>query len=206
MSKAHEQQAPPLGLVLAAGRGMRFDPHKVRDKVLQIIEIDARRSALVAHVSVALRAVLEEVWVITRPDLTDAVYQVCPPDVRVKSCPQADRGIGSVLSWAAGQAGPRPLVVALGDMPWLLSTSIATVLDAFGADRDVACAPSYAGRRGHPVAFPASWHAALCALEGERGAASLLELRGWRGIAVDDPGVVRDIDTPADMRRPLLIR
>jgi molybdenum cofactor cytidylyltransferase len=65
--------------------------------------------------------------------------------------------------------------------------------------------PVHAGARGHPVGFAASSGAALMALAGPLGAASVL--RGLRAtnavgeVEVDDPGVVTDIDTLADLAR-----
>jgi molybdenum cofactor cytidylyltransferase len=65
--------------------------------------------------------------------------------------------------------------------------------------------PVHAGARGHPVGFAASNGAALMALAGPLGAASVL--RGLRAtnavveVEVDDPGVVTDIDTLADLAR-----
>jgi len=65
--------------------------------------------------------------------------------------------------------------------------------------------PQYRGERGHPVGFAAGCRAQLAALEGNLGASSVL--RAMRAIdavvdlAVDDAGVVTDIDTPEALAR-----
>jgi molybdenum cofactor cytidylyltransferase len=61
-------------------------------------------------------------------------------------------------------------------------------------------APSYAGERGHPVGFAGRFGPALLALTGDAGARDLLraEAGALEILDLDDPGVVRDVDTPAD--------
>jgi molybdenum cofactor cytidylyltransferase len=58
----------------------------------------------------------------------------------------------------------------------------------------------FEGRRGNPVAFGARHLPALLALEGEHGARSLLRSSPVVEVTVDDPGILRDIDTPGDLR------
>jgi molybdenum cofactor cytidylyltransferase len=60
-------------------------------------------------------------------------------------------------------------------------------------------APVFEGRRGNPVAFGARHLPALLALTGEHGARSLLRSEPVVEVAVDDPGILRDIDTPGDL-------
>ncbi|MET0350688.1 MAG: nucleotidyltransferase family protein [Rhizobacter sp.] len=63
--------------------------------------------------------------------------------------------------------------------------------------------PHYGERRGHPVAFAAGTRDTLLGLSGERGAAPVLQALRARGevvdLAVDDVGIVTDIDTLADL-------
>ncbi|MCK7579437.1 MAG: NTP transferase domain-containing protein [Chromatiales bacterium] len=57
------------------------------------------------------------------------------------------------------------------------------------------------GQRGHPVGFSAEFAPALRALQGDRGARDLLARHADRlqCLEVDDPGVLLDVDTPADL-------
>ena len=57
------------------------------------------------------------------------------------------------------------------------------------------------GERGHPVGFAARYRAALMALSGDEGARSVVAANAAdvMTIEVDDPGVVRDVDRPADL-------
>ena len=62
-------------------------------------------------------------------------------------------------------------------------------------------APSYHGARGHPVGLSSQFRGQLEALRGDEGARAILRLNPdlVTLIDVDDPGVCRDIDTPADL-------
>ena len=63
--------------------------------------------------------------------------------------------------------------------------------------------PVHASRRGHPVAFSAACRDDLLRLTGEFGAAPVLRRLRDAGrvaeLAVDDAGIVTDIDTLADL-------
>ena len=64
-------------------------------------------------------------------------------------------------------------IVALGDMPWIQSSTIARVAAAI-ADGAVVAAPFHRGQRGHPVGFGAACFAELAALTGDDGAKSVV--------------------------------
>jgi molybdenum cofactor cytidylyltransferase len=55
------------------------------------------------------------------------------------------------------------------------------------------------GRRGNPVGFGRVHLAALLALSGDQGARRLLQSCPVTEVAVADPGIFQDIDTPADL-------
>ncbi len=87
-----------------------------------------------------------------------------------------------------------------GDLPLVQPETLRAVAAALQG-RVNAVQPQYLGERGHPVGFAAGCGAQLARLEGNLGAAPVL--RAMRAIdsvadlAVDDVGVVTDIDTPA---------
>ncbi|NIR61750.1 MAG: hypothetical protein GWO02_20815, partial [Gammaproteobacteria bacterium] len=58
-------------------------------------------------------------------------------------------------------------------------------------------------QRGHPVGFAARFRDELLACRGDTGARVLLERQAERLVtfATDDPGVLADVDTPADLER-----
>ncbi len=112
---------------------------------------------------------------------------------------------GMGVSLAAGitalRAGARGVVVALGDMPRIRTALIDALIDALPDDDPRAVVvPVHAGRRGNPVLLGAAWFPALGALTGDQGARALLAAAGVRIIEIAaDPGVLQDVDDPADV-------
>jgi molybdenum cofactor cytidylyltransferase len=128
------------------------------------------------------------------------------PRVRVLVNAEADEGMGSSLRLAAQALSPdaEAVVVGLADMPEIAPATIAALVAAWrplGPHGIVA--PVFNGRRGHPVVFGASHIPALRALGGDSGARSILRdhASDLSLVAVDDPGVLVDLDTPADLER-----
>jgi molybdenum cofactor cytidylyltransferase len=91
-------------------------------------------------------------------------------------------------------------LVCLADMPWVRPAHVDALIDAFEADAErPICVPIYDRQRGHPVLWPARHLPAIAALAGDAGARALLAAHAAevRTVPVADPGVVRDVDTPA---------
>jgi molybdenum cofactor cytidylyltransferase len=89
-------------------------------------------------------------------------------------------------------------LVALGDMPFVQDATLAALRDAVLGGTGIAV-PVFGGRRGNPVAFGAVYLDALLALGGDQGARRLLASHPVAEVEVDDPGILRDIDTPSDL-------
>jgi molybdenum cofactor cytidylyltransferase len=85
-------------------------------------------------------------------------------------------------------------------MPFVAPETIRHVAAALDAGAALV-APAYQGERGHPVGFGARYRVELTALSGDAGARAILarDRARTRVVAVDDPGVLRDIDTPEDL-------
>lgn len=103
-------------------------------------------------------------------------------------------GIASLPLDAAGA------FVFLGDMPLAPRWVPQQLAQALGGGC-LAAAPTFEGRRGHPVLFAAALFPELMVLEGDRGAASVLAGLGdaLALVPVEDDGVLFDVDRPADL-------
>ena len=115
------------------------------------------------------------------------------------------RGMGASLAAAvAASSGAVGWVVALGDMPFIQVATIASIRAALEGGALVAV-PRVAsgGARGHPVGFASALRAELVALDGDHGARSVMERHRDRlaTLEVDDPGILADIDVPADLEK-----
>jgi molybdenum cofactor cytidylyltransferase len=109
------------------------------------------------------------------------------------------RGMGASLAAGIGAAEEaESWIVALADMPRIAVETIAAVARAIDDGASLA-APFYEGKRGHPVGFGPEHREALLALDGDAGARALLMAHPPTRIEVDDPGILQDVDTPADL-------
>ncbi len=117
-----------------------------------------------------LLAALPRVVAVVRPDDAALAAALGAAGARIVRCASADDGMGASL--ACGVLATRDAagwVVALGDMPWIETSTIARVAAAI-ADGAAVAAPFHRGQRGHPVGFGAACFAALAALTGDEGA------------------------------------
>ena len=115
-------------------------------------------------------------------------------------CSRAGEGMGATLACGVRHIEDWDgVLVALGDMPFIETATYCKVAQALLPD--TICQPVYAGTTGHPVGFAASYFSQLASLSGDRGARFLLQQNPEAVIRlrVDDPGIVRDIDSPADL-------
>lgn len=188
------REPPIVGVLLAAGSATRFGA----DKLLATLPTGSRVAAAALR---SLAAAVDHVVVVLRPGdaaLTDLLREQGP---RLTACAEAAEGMGASLAWGV-RAAPLAAawVIALADMPWVHSETIAAVVTALRAGAPLA-APAYRGRRGHPVGFAAAFYPELTVLRGDEGAKSVLAAHPVRLVDVEDAAVLQDVDTPADLGR-----
>jgi molybdenum cofactor cytidylyltransferase len=201
-----------VGILLAAGQGERFGG----DKLLTVIRADGTaradaqadgRSPGSAREFVGVMAcrqlllALPRVVAVVRPDDAALAVALGAAGARIIRCANAELGMGASLACAVqATRDAAGWVVALGDMPWIETSTIARVAGAI-ADGGTVAAPFYRGQRGHPVGFGASCFAALATLTGDEGARSIVTAHRDRVVRldVDDAGTLRDVDRMADL-------
>jgi molybdenum cofactor cytidylyltransferase len=154
-------------------------------------------------VSIALAAGLAPVVVVT-PSPSGAVGKALEGlPVQLAENQNTKLGLSSSLRRGLDEVPDRArgLVVLLGDMPLVSPDTVRALISALDrAGGQSPCVPVRGGLWGNPVLWPAAFIPELRALEGDRGARVLLELHPDRvcEVPVDDEGVHRDVDTPAD--------
>jgi molybdenum cofactor cytidylyltransferase len=213
--------APPavVGILLAAGRGERFGGAKLLARLgsqpTGATSSDRGRAASDSRaqpdldgecVGTAacrrLLAALPSVIAVVRPDDLALAAALGASGAQIVRCANADDGMGASLACGVSSASDATgWVVALADMPWVSPEAITRIAAAIAEGAPVA-APFYRGERGHPVGFGKACYAALVALRGDEGAKSIVAAHrdSLARIDVDDPGVLRDVDTPSDLK------
>jgi molybdenum cofactor cytidylyltransferase len=186
------------GILLAAGKGSRFDPTGAQNKLMQPL---ANGDLVVVAAAKNLLAVLPMVLAVVRPGAEAVAAQLRTLGCKVSECPRAEEGMGASLVHALSQtADAAGWVIALADMPYVHPNSIKALIDTIRHGADIA-APTFSGQRGNPIVFSRKHLPDLLRLSGDEGARNLLKVFPVTAVAVEDLGIGLDIDTPADLRR-----
>ena len=183
----------PTIIVPAAGRGSRFvgPLHKLE----QPFDGSTVLGATLRH---AIESQLPVV-VVTTAALAPLVGRLLATrDILVLSSGEAARGMGySIAAGVAERSGAPGWIVLPADMPLVRPDTLLAVATAL-QQHPVVYAQHH-GRRGHPVAFAAELYSELIQLDADDGARRVVARYPSHGLEVDDPGVLFDVDTPADL-------
>ena len=187
----------PVGILLAAGRGRRFDPTGAASKLLQ--PLPGGELVVAASARVLLSSV-DKVIAVVRPDDGGVGDCLRALGCIVTVCPDADGGMAASLVHAIRHSLPDApsWLIALGDMPHVRASTMLALRAALEQGAPIAV-PLHAGQRGNPVGFGRVHLDALLALQGDQGARAILKVQPVSVVAVDDPGIFSDIDTVADL-------
>ncbi|MFB4390788.1 MULTISPECIES: NTP transferase domain-containing protein [unclassified Pseudomonas] len=185
---------PSCALVLAAGQSRRFGSDKRQHRLAD------GQTLLLASLALPC-AIFDEVWLALRAD--EAVPANLPGNVHVLQSADSLLGlshsIAASVEHIAQASSAQALAVFLADMPFIQPATVHTLLAQAAAER--ICRPAWQGRPGHPVVFGRAFWPALCELQGDNGARSVVASHPQALLTVEthDPGVLKDIDRPDDL-------
>ncbi|MCU1747976.1 NTP transferase domain-containing protein [Pseudomonas sp. 6D_7.1_Bac1] len=183
-------------IILAAGQGSRYRQVAGvdQDKLLAMCKgRDGIVRPVIEQVLCNLPTGVEARLLVTTPDRPEVVRLAQTYGCQVLLLASAGMGDSIAAAVAACPALDGWLVV-LGDMPFILPSSIERIVE--GIQADTVSVPLQDGEFGHPVGFGRSFGAALMALSGDRGAKPLFASANVIEVVVDDPGVLWDVDVP----------
>jgi molybdenum cofactor cytidylyltransferase len=186
---------PIVAVLLAGGAGSRFGGGKLLHPLHDGV-------AIAAHAARNLIAADLDVIAVVRSGDLELAALLERENCRVTFCRDAVHGMGHTLAHGVAQAPEaRGWAIALGDMPRVKPHTIRAVVAALEAGAKIAV-PFYEGRRGLPVGFSNELGPELRALRGDTGGREVIERYQEAIVRIpsDDPGVVLDIDTKADLR------
>lgn len=214
-----------VAVLLAAGRGSRFDASGARNKLLAPladgtpIAVAAVRNLLACQPPLAavVAVVAGRTGSSPLPGNTQANPQVnsrinsqadrlaallAAAGCHLTRCPTAEQGMAESLihgiNYAEQHFSPAGFLLALADMPAIAPATIAQLVQHGSLEHSI-CAPYWQGQRGHPVWFARSHLPALRALTGDMGARALMQAYPHTRVAVDDAGILQDVDSAGDL-------
>lgn len=184
------------GVVLAAGTSSRYGD---RNKLLEPFE----GKPVVSHaVDTLVESSVSAVTVVVGYEAQRVTEAVDDSTINVRENEAfADGQSTSVVTGveAARERDADAVVFALGDMPAVSAETVDSLIAAYASGVGDAVAAAYEGKRGNPVLFDQKYFDTLLDVDGDVGGRDILrENTDAVAVATDDPGVVYDIDRPAD--------
>jgi molybdenum cofactor cytidylyltransferase len=186
-------QNPITAVVLAAGVSRRMgDENKL------LLPLDGR--PLVVHAVESVRCgAVGALVVVTGHDRAAVENAVADTGATCVHNPGYEAGMASSLVRGVQAADETSaLLIHLGDVPHVRRATVQHLCDVFAdADAPAIVRPTYDDRPGHPVLFDAAFRPALLDTTGDTGARAVLQAHrdALITVPVDDPGVLRDVDT-----------
>jgi molybdenum cofactor cytidylyltransferase len=191
---------PSAAIVPAAGKAARFGGAKLLADVNGAPMLERTIRAL-------LDGGVTDVIVVLAPDSEvmqrrPAIAALSESHVHTVVNPDPSRGMFSSVQCGLHAVRPtaRAILVLPGDMPFVHPATVTAVLTA-ARNSVEPISPAHQGRRGHPLALPSCARSTLLAADARGSLDDVLRLLSLprREVAVDDPGILRDIDTAADL-------
>lgn len=180
------------GLILAAGISRRMGQPKALlryrgetflDRMIGMLSTCCDEVIVVAgHRGEELRASLDHDWA-----------------ARFVTNPDPSRGQLSSLQTGLAATGADAVIFTPVDYPAVLPSTVATLAEALGGGAPLVI-PSYRGRHGHPVGIARALAVEILELAGGCSARDAIQRHNALYLDVDDPGILLDVDTPADYR------
>lgn len=189
------------GIILAAGMSIRMGRPKMA------LPWQGGRTVLGQMVHVLRTGGVDLVIVVTGSDREAIQRGAGGLEVTfVHNAEYATSGMFSSVRKGLHALEPTDVEAALitpGDLPTILPATIKALIDEWRETSAEIIAPSYEGRRGHPVLVAKTAWGSLRALpDGATLRDFFQQERGkLRHVIVDDPGILRDLDTPEDYRQ-----
>jgi molybdenum cofactor cytidylyltransferase len=185
-----------VAVVPAAGQSARFGSHKLLADVGGVPLIERTLASL-------LHAGVERVVLVARAgDRFDAVPSLGDARVTTIVNPDPSRGMFSSIQTGLGITDGDVVLVLPADMPFVPAATVAAVA-ARAAGTGAVVVPVHDGRSGHPIAIPRLLCDRLLALPPTttlKDALAALDPPRMP-LAVAEPGILHDVDVPADLLR-----
>ena len=183
------------GIVLAAGASQRMGSPKPL--------LTAGGHSFVRRVLQTLQtAGITDSVVVVRPDAGNVRDEVIAAGYG-RPVVNPDPGRGQLSSLVTGldavdAPGVSGVLVTLVDVPLIEPATVAALLSRASGSPAPILRATHRGRHGHPVVFKRVVFDALRGADLSRGAKPVMRAYGVENVEVDDPGVLRDFDTPED--------
>ncbi|MBI4460480.1 MAG: nucleotidyltransferase family protein [Acidobacteria bacterium] len=183
------------GIILAAGESRRMGS----DKAL----LPLGGQTFLSHLIQVLRGEVSPLVVVLGHNAKTIAQTMTAPDIAILPNPDYPLGQLSSLQVALRHLQDQSVsgaLVCLVDHPAVSKKVVRALVAGFQKSSAPIIIPTYQGRRGHPVLFSRSLFADLLEAPLEEGARAVVRRHENKieFVPVDDPGILLDVDLPAD--------
>jgi molybdenum cofactor cytidylyltransferase len=186
------------GILLAAGESRRMGFPK------PLLRLNGE--TFLSHIAASMLITVERLIIVLGAH-RDAVMAAVPPDNRISVIDNPDYAMGQLSSIKAGlhavSARADAAIVHLVDHPTVQPETFGRLAAEYQLSEKPILVAQCRGHRGHPVLFDRSVFDELQQAPIDVGARAVVKSKADRVIYVDvdDPGVLLDLDTPADLEQ-----
>lgn len=184
-------------IVLAAGTSQRMGRSK---QLLRLGE-----STLLAHTLANVRRANVDEIILVLGFAAEEIQQSIPM-TGIVTVTNADyqQGMGTSIRTGLSAISPQAegALIILGDQPFVRPATLNSLIEYHQRCRPQIIIPLFRGFRGNPVLLDRSVFPELRHLRGDLGCRSIFgsHTENIHKLRVDDPGILLDVDTPADFR------
>jgi molybdenum cofactor cytidylyltransferase len=186
------------GILLAAGESRRMGFPK------PLLRLNGE--TFLTHIAVSMLLTVERLIIVLGAH-RDAITAAVPADNRIGIIENPDYPLGQLSSIKAGvravSVHADAAIVHLVDHPTVRPETFSRLAGEYQLSGKPILVARCRGHRGHPVLFDRSIFEELQQAPSDVGARAVVKANADRVIYVDvdDPGVLLDLDTPADLVR-----
>lgn len=196
MSAGGARVFPVACVILAAGAGTRFGGPKAHAELRPGVRFLDEIISLAAGAELSPLIAVVPPAVAADAPLRGRAIMVANPDATGEQVRSLRLGIARLAN--SGVAGA---VVWPVDHPFISLVTVLAILDGARRSGAPVVVPTFDRRRGHPTFFArAVWRELLTVPEGGARAVMHADASRVLEVGVPDDGILRDIDTPADLR------
>lgn len=190
-----EKNSGVAAIVLAAGMSRRMGTPK------QLLRIDGK--TVLEHTLEKVRESAVDEIVLVLGYAADAVEKEIPTDgVKVVRNEGYQQGMGTSLRTGIAAVGPetKAALIVLADQPFVQPSTLNSLIEYHGTAQAQIVIPMFRGFRGNPVLLDRSVFPELQELSGDVGCRAIFgsHTENIRKLAVDDAGILLDIDSRDD--------
>ena len=191
---------PVSAVVPAAGKSERFGGNKLLVEIAGMPLLERTiRSLLEGGVGEVIVVLDGGQKIGEAINLRAAIHSFRDPRVRMTTNRAPERGMFSSIQIAARETTGDPILVLPGDMPFVRSDTVSAIIAAYQQSPGIVL-PTQGGKHGHPIALPGSLRDEIGAAGLDATLDTILKRHQTRDVTVSDPGVLRDVDRPDDLR------